>query len=89
MTVLQMTPPKPWLDTKRGVGMAMAGVGTLLPLLAAYFGVTIDAATWGAFTAEVVKWFDITWNVVGYGLWAWGSIFPTAPLKTPLVNPGK
>lgn len=73
--------PKFWLNTKRGVGMFMAGVGTLLPLAAAYFGVTIDAATWGSFAAEVAKWFDVTWNVIAYGLWAYGSVFPTAPLS--------
>lgn len=72
--------PKWWLETKRGVGMAMAAVGQLVPLLAVYMGVTIDAATVGAFAAELAKWFDITWNVIAYVLWAWGSFFPTAPL---------
>ena len=81
MNMSEVMQPKWFLETKRGVGMAMAGVGTLLPLLAAYLGVSIDVATWGTFTAEVLKWFEITWNVVGYSLWAWGSFRPTAPLE--------
>lgn len=73
--------PKWWLETKRGVGMAMAAAGQLIPLAAVYMGVTIDAANWGAFAAEVAKWFEITWNVVAYFLWIYGSFFPTAPLS--------
>jgi hypothetical protein len=73
--------PKIWYDTKRGVGMAMVGLGTLVPVLAAWFGVTVDPAVVGELGAEMAKWFDITWNVVGTVIWVVGSIWPTAPLK--------
>ena len=72
--------PKWFLETKRGVGMLMAGVGALVPMVGAYFGVTIDAVTWGQFAAEVAKWFEITWNVMAYALWIAGSFRPSAPI---------
>lgn len=73
--------PKWWLDTKRGVGMAMVGLGTLVPILGAWFGVTVDASTVGELGTTLAQWFDVTWNVVGTVLWVVGSFFPTAPLK--------
>lgn len=72
--------PKWFADTKRGIGMLMVGLGTFIPLVAGYFGVTIDTATWGQFAANVASWFDVTWNVIGYVLWIWGTFRPTAPI---------
>jgi hypothetical protein len=73
--------PKWFLETKRGVGMAMAAVGVAIPMIAVWTGVTLDAASVGAFTSELVKWFEVTWNVVAYVMWVWGSFFPSAPLS--------
>lgn len=81
MNMTDYMQPKWWLDSKRGIGMAMAGLGAVIPAVAAYFGATIDAATWGQFAAEVAKWFEVTWNVIAYVLWIYGSFFPTAPLS--------
>jgi hypothetical protein len=81
MTMSEIMQPKWWLDTKRGIGMAMAAAGTIVPLLAGYMGVTIDAATVGQLAAEIAKWFDVTWNVIAYGLMIYGMWRPSAPLS--------
>lgn len=80
--------PKWWLSTKRGIGMAMVAVGAVVPVVGAYMGLTIDVATWGQFTAAVAQWFEVTWNVVAYGLWLFGSFYPTAPLTVSLSADG-
>lgn len=74
-------PPKFWLATKRGVGMLMVAVGQAVPLMGAWMGVEVDAATVGQMGVWIAQWFDLTWNIVGAGLWVIGSFFPTAPLK--------
>jgi hypothetical protein len=72
--------PKWWLETKRGVGMAMVALGVAVPMIAGWTGVTIDPATVGAMGAEIAKWFEVTWNVVAYALWLMGSFRPSAPI---------
>lgn len=72
--------PKWWLDTKRGIGMFMVGLGTAVPVLGAWFGVTLDPAVITETGQQVAVWFDVTWNIVGFVLWVWGSFRPTAPL---------
>ena len=69
-----------WVKTKRGVGMAMMGLATLVPVLGVWMGVTLDAATIGQLGADIAAWFDLTWKIVGSGLWIVGSIFPTGTL---------
>lgn len=73
--------PKWWLDTKRGIGMAMLALGQAVPIIGAWFGVTVDAAMVGDLAANIAQWFDVTWNVIGGVLLLWGSWRPTAPLS--------
>jgi hypothetical protein len=77
----KIVPPKWWLDTKRGVGMAMLAAGQIVPVVGMWLGVSVDTATVGEFAATVATWFDVTWNVIGGALLIYGAFFPTAPLK--------
>lgn len=80
MQIKDVVMPKWFLDTKRGIGMVMAAMPPLVGFVGAYFGVTVDVATVGTLVTGVVDWVGFGIQVVGYGLWAYGSMYPTAPL---------
>ena len=84
MELKDIVEPKWALATKRGWGMLLAGVSTVLPFVNEYtkgkWGVSIDAPV-VALAGEVgANLIDAVGLAVGYGLWIWGTFRPSAPL---------
>jgi len=84
MTMPGYPEPKVWYETKRGIGMAMAAISAVLPVImttaGGWLGINVDMSQWSEFSQNVAKWFDLTWTLVGYVLWVYGSFRPTAPI---------
>jgi hypothetical protein len=83
MELKDIVQPKWVLSTKRGVGMLLTFLTTLLPFLsgwAATKGVHIDAPMVALFGQVIGGVIDAVGTLVGFGLMIWGMWRPTAPL---------
>jgi hypothetical protein len=82
--ISEVVPPKWALETKRGWGMVITFVTTVLPIVntwvSAKWGIQLDAPFVMAFGEAVTSMIDSVGLVVGLALWFVGSMRPTAPL---------
>jgi len=83
-TMDEIMQPKWVLATKRGWGMTITGLTSLLPLLDTWvsmkWGVHISAPVVDLVGQAGTHVLDAIGMAVGVVLWVWGSFRPTAPL---------
>jgi hypothetical protein len=75
--------PKWMMYTKRGWGMLIAGLAAGLPAISWWLeskGIHIDLPMIKVFGEAVSNAMDSIGLVIGFGLWFWGSMRPSAPL---------
>jgi len=84
--------PKWMMATKRGWGMVIAGLSAGLPMFSWWLagkGINVDLPMITLFGETVSQMLDSVGLVVGFVLWVWGSMRPTAPITVlpPAVAP--
>lgn len=83
MEIKDVVQPKWVMSTKRGWGMLLTFVSTMLPMLNIWLsgkGINIDGPMVAIFGEAVTQLIDAIGLVVGVALWVWGSFRPTAPV---------
>lgn len=84
MELKDVTAPKWVFATKRGWGMALTFLASVLPFVNVfvkkYTGIEIDAPMVSLVGEAVTHLIDSVGLAVGVALWVWGSFRPTAPL---------
>lgn len=92
MDMKDVVPPKWVLSTKRGWGMFITFVMTLLPMLNVWLtskGIEISAPMVQLVGSGVAGVIDAVGILIGIALWVWGSFRPTAPLTVLPPKPVK
>lgn len=80
---MDMVPPKWVLSTKRGWGMLITFVSTMLPVVSVWLaakGINIEPGMVTQLGEAVGNLIEQVGVVVGLVLWVWGSFRPTAPI---------
>lgn len=83
MEMKDVVAPKWVMSTKRGWGMALTFVSTLMPMINVWlagWGVHLDAPMVALIGEAGTQLIDSLGLAVGVALWVWGSFKPTAPL---------
>ncbi len=82
--------PKWVLTTKRGIGMLMVVLASVMPVAGAWvkakWGWEVDAPMVAVFGERLYGVVDAVALVSGFVLWVWGSFRPTAPLSVTPVS---